>query len=449
MSGIAAQALPVLGLFVGVCHPPTFLRLQLLAVAAVLTTGRRTVSNLLRTLGHLAQGAPSGYHRVLSEAHWSGLRLAALLTRFLLRHGWTAGTVRLVGDDTVSAHPGRKVYGKARHRDPVRSSHSFTAWRWGHKWVVLAVLVRFPFATRPWALPVLVGLYRSQQDNRKRGRPHKTPAQVMQLLLRLVLRWFPDHTFHFAGDGGYGSHELADFAQRTQGRLHLVSKFHPRANLYEPPPPVAGKKSNGRPRKKGAKLPSPQEVVAHSARTRLNVAWYGGGRRDVEVVSGGGHWYKGGVGLVAVRWVYVRDKSGTHRDEYFYTTDLTLTAAEVIEAYTQRWNIETTFAELRAYLGLETTRGRCQKTVLRAEPCLFGLYTVVALWYEQLPSAAQEEAGVDWEGKVTVTFSDAVTAVRRWLWTDWVFATDGHESTFAKLPEPLRRTLLYALAPAA
>src|SRR5689334_25139767 len=52
-----------------------------LAIAAILTTGRRTFSNLLRTLGHLAVGAPSSYHRVLSEAHWSGLRLAALLTR--------------------------------------------------------------------------------------------------------------------------------------------------------------------------------------------------------------------------------------------------------------------------------------------------------------------------------------------------------------------------------
>src|SRR3954471_10593963 len=182
MSGIAAQALPVLSLFPPACNPPTFLRLQLLAVAAILTTGRRTVSNLLRTLGHLAQGAPSSYHRVLSEAHWSGLRLAALLTRFLLQRFWPAGTVPLVGDDTVSAHPGRKVYGKARHRDPVRSSRSYTAWRWGHKWVVLAVLVRFPFATWPWALPVLVALYRSPQDNHERGRPHKTPAEVMRVL---------------------------------------------------------------------------------------------------------------------------------------------------------------------------------------------------------------------------------------------------------------------------
>ncbi|HZT82946.1 MAG TPA: transposase [Gemmataceae bacterium] len=446
MASIADTALPLLPLFAPAFTPATFRRAQLLAVACILTTGRRTVSNLLRTAGRLAVGAPSSYHRVLSQARWSGLRLAALLSRFLIGHCWPAGTIPLVGDDTVSEHRGQKVHGKARHRDPVRSSHSYTAWRWGHKWVALAVRVRFPFASRPWALPVLVALYRSPEDNRRRGRPHRTPAQLLQLLLRVLLRWFPDRHFVVAGDQNYGSHEMASLAPRTHNRLHVVSKPHPNANLYEPPPAYAG---TGRPRAKGAKLPAPQQVVATAGRTRLNVAWYGGGRRDVGVVTGTGHWYKSGKGLVPVRWVYVHDLTGTHRDEYFYSTDVAMTAQQVIESYTARWNVETTFAELRACLGLETTRGRCQQTVLRAEPCLFGLYSVVALWFEQLPAERQAETGVEWEGKQGVTFSDALTAVRRWLWADGVFTTAGHDTAFAKLPEPFRQALLRALAPAA
>jgi len=446
MSSIANDALPVLPLFAPAFTAQTFPRAQLLAVAALLTTGRRTVANLLRTVASLTEGAPSSYHRVLSLAKWSGLCLAALLLRFLIRHFWPHGRIRLVGDDTVTEHPGRKVHGKARHRDPVRSSHRYTAWRWGHKWVVLAILVQFPFARRPWALPVLVALYRSPQDNRQRGRPHKTPAQLLQLLLRLLLRWFPDRQFVFAGDQNYGSHEMARLAPRSQGRLHLVSKFYPDANLYEPPPPYTG---HGRPRVKGAKLPSPQEVVAQAPRTRLHVAWYGGGQRDVEVVSSTGHWYKAGQGLVAVRWVYVRDLTGTHRDEYFYSTDVTLTPQQIIEEYTGRWNIETTFEEARAYLGLESTRGWCARTVARAEPCLLGLYSVVALLYWWLPAAAQTAGEVAWEGKQTVTFSDAISAVRRWLWTQWVFPRAGHAEAFAKLPPVFQRFLLSALAPAA
>lgn len=446
MSTVANPEPTLFSLFAPAFSAATFVRAKLLGVAAILNTGRRTVANLLRTVAGLTDGDSSCYHRVLSLAQWSGLKLAALLSRFIIRHCWPQGRIRLAGDDTVTEHPGRKVYGKARHRDPVRSSHSYTAWRWGHKWVVLAVLVPFPFSRRLWALPILVALYRSRQDNEQRGRRHKTPAQVLQLLLRLLLRWFPDRQFIFAGDQNYGSHDMATLAGHSQGRLHLVSKFYPDANLYEPPPPYAG---HGRPRVKGAKLPSPQEVVAQSHRTRLNVAWYGGGRRDVEVVSGTGHWYKAGDGLVAVRWVYVHDLTGTHRDEYFYSTDATRTAQEIIEEYTGRWNIETTFAEARAYLGLESTRGRCARTVQRAEPCLLGLYSVVALLYWQLPASAQADGEVSWLGKATVTFSDAITAVRRWLWTHWVFPQAGHAEAFAKLPEAFQQFLLSALAPAA
>ena len=77
-------------------------------------------------------------------------------------------------------------------------------------------------------------------------------------------------------------------------------------------------------------------------------------------------------------WVFVHDLTGTHRDSYLFSTDPTMPVARVIETYTGRWNIETTFQEMRAYLGLETTRGRTKNTVLRAAPCLFGLYSVVA-----------------------------------------------------------------------
>lgn len=448
MDSIPAFALPLLHELAPAFTRPTWRRAQLLLLAAILTTGRRTVTNLLRTTAALADGHPSSYHRVLSQARFCGLRAAAALSRFVLRHFWPAGPIPLVGDDTVTEHRGKKVHGKGRHRDAVRSSHSYTAWRYGHKWVVLAVLVRFPFAVRPWALPVLVALYRPPQDDHQRGRPHKTPAELMQLLLRVLLRWFPDRQFVFAGDQGYGSHALASFAQRQRGRLTLVSRFHPRANLYEPPPPAAPL-ARGRPRQKGAKLPCPEQVVGGATPTRLRVAWYGGGRRQVEVVTGTGHWYKSGAGLVALRWAYVRDRSGTHRDEYFFSTDAALTAKQVIETYTGRWNIETTFQECRAYLGLGTTRGWCRQTVLRAEPCLLGLYAVVALLYWQLPAVVHEDWQVVWLGKEPMAFSDAITAVRRRLWTDWVFARAGHDVAFSKLPAVLKETVLYALAPAA
>ena len=74
---------------------------------------------------------------------------------------------------------------------------------------------------------------------------------------------------------------------------------------------------------------------------------------------------------------------------------------------------------------------------------------LVALWYDQLARCGVAEGSVQGTGKQTTTFSDAITAVRRWLWKEWVFVNAGQGHAFAKLPEPLQEVLLYALAPAA
>jgi DDE superfamily endonuclease len=439
------EAHPLLNALVYTFTNPTYQRFSTLLVAAVLTPGRRTIANLLRTLRHLAPGHPTDYRRVLSRAPWSGLALGCALTRFLLDRLVPDGPVHLVGDDTVDGHPGRTVYGKGRHRDPVRSSHAYTAWRYGHKWVVLAVLVQLPFAKRRWALPVLIDLYRPPDLDRAEKRPHKTPAQLMCRLLRLVLIRFPGRTFVFAGDSGYGTHEVARFCHRHRDRLTLVSKLCPDANLFAPPPPYRG---NGRPRVKGDRVPKPRQAAATAPRTRLSVVWYGGGRRAVEAATGTGHWYKGGAGLVPVRWVFVKDATGTHRDEYLFTTDPGLTPDAVVGTYCGRWSIETTFQEARSALGLETTRGRCRATVLRVGPCLFGLYSVIAILFHALP-ASKRVGAVAWPGKATVTFSDALSAVRRWLWEEAVLPQAGETAALQKLPEPVRELLLTTLAPAA
>jgi DDE superfamily endonuclease len=446
---IPTWAMPVLTMFRPAFSTPTSHRFLVLVLAAVLTTGRRTVTNLLRTAREKAPGHRSSYHRVFSQRRWSAWALARLLLTFLLNHVVPPGPVLLAGDDTVTEHPGPRVFGQGRHRDGVRSTHSYTAYRWGHKWVVVSVLVKLPVATRPWALPVLVALYRPPEWNRMHGTRHKTPAYLARLLLARLIRWFPNRCFIFVGDTGYGTSETARFCSKHSRHLTLVSKFYGDAALYEPPPPRT-QGTMGRPRVKGRKLPSPQEVVAQrTRRARLVVAWYGGTSRDIEIVTDTGHWYRIGEDLVAVRWVYVHDCTGTHRDEYFLTTDMTMQPQQMVECYTQRWSIETTFQECREYLKLESTKGYSQHTVLRFTPCLFGLYTLVVLLYLQLPRPSSTLRAVFWQGKATVTFSDMMTCVRRVLWEHWCFHTQADAQEFSKLSQSLQETMLYALAPAA
>jgi hypothetical protein len=440
--------------FQGVFGQPTYQRLLVLLVGAIVVNGRRTVSRVLWAVRSLSAGHASNYHRVFSRAPWlprcAGRVLAAIVLEWVPKDQ----PVVIVVDDTTEQHRGDHVYGKACHRDAVRSSRSHVVHLFGLKWVVLAVNVRFAFATRPWALPVLSALYRGKELDQQEGRRHKTPIDLARGLLALMLRWFPDRRFILLGDGGYASHGLACFCQRRskahRDRLVLVSRFHGDAALYDPPPPRSGRP--GRPFRKGSKLPSPRQTAQASQRTAATVRWYNQGRREVQWVSGTGLWYthRGGR-LLPVRWVFVHDPLDPAHDEYFYSTDTQMGPGEMIGLYTDRWPIEVTFEELKQRLGLGSTRQYARHSVLRAAPCLFALFTLVSLIFASHASTHRQ-----WRlprlssyDKKQVSFCDALICVRRLLWAQTIMEQLIGRRAIHKLPPKVASVLFDQLADAA
>jgi len=422
---------------------PTYQRSLVLLVGAILAKGRHTITNLLWNVGNLAKGDPTDYHRVFSRAPWSLWKLGRVLAIAVIELAARDDWIRVVVDCTVAEHKGKKVYGKGCHHDAVRSTDTHTAYRWGHRWVTLAVVIRFPFCSRPWALPVSAALYRSEELNKKEQRRHKTPIQLAQSLMAILLHWFPGKKFVLLGDGGYASHDLARFCCRHRERLALVSKFAPDGALYAPPPPQKQKSKVGRPRVRGKKLKTPEDVVAGSRLRRTRVSWYGASERQVQVCEGRGQWYRGGAGLVPVHWVFVRDAEGTRRDEYFYTTHEHFTAEEVVTLYTLRWNLEVAFQELRAHLGFETPRQRVEKSVLRTAPCLLGLFSVISLIYnEHLKRHDATTCDRPCYIKSEPTFSDAIATVRRLFWQETILAQPYFRKACKNLPPKLQEFIL-------
>jgi hypothetical protein len=452
MLTLPAAAQSLLSRFSVAFTKPTFQRAMVLLVGFVLTPGRRTVTRTLWTTRNLWDGHFSDYHRVFSRARWSLWPLGRMLCGMILELVPPGQAVVVSVDDTAAQHRGKKVYGKGRHRDACRSTKTFKAWLWGHRWVVLAIHVKFPFATRPWALPVLVALYRTKQTNEQEGHPHHTAIELARPLVARLMRWFPDRTFILLGDGGYASHGLAAFCHRHRRQLTLVSLLHPRAHLREAPPQPR-KVQMGRRRIRGAKLPHPQETVAGvKRRRRMTVDWYGGKRRRVSTVSRTAYWYKATEGLVPLRWVHVHDLEGTHEDRYFYSTDPAMDASTIIGLYMARWSIEVTFAEVREHLGFATPRNRKDKSVLRTAPCLLGLFSVVSLLFHQNTRAKgkmPKPQVYPWYAKSQITFSDALAAVRRQFWKETVFSEVLPHGALNKLPTKLRETVLDQLAFAA
>ena len=446
MLSLPKAAEPLFDRFSVAFSKPTFQRFILLTVGAIVAMGRRTTTALLWTVRSAVEGHPSSYHRVFSRSPWSVWSLGNVLAAVVLELIPADQRVVLSVDDTVAQHKGKHVYGKGCHHDAVRSTQTHIIWKWGHKWVVLAINVKLPFAKRAWALPVLCALYKPVDLDRKEGHPHRTPIELAKGLVAALIHWFPTRRFVLLGDGGYASHDLACFARRHRRHLTLVSRFHDDANLYGLPARPRRVKA-GRPRTKGKKLASPGWIVARAKRTRAKAGWYGGGQRRIEFVSQSSHWYKSGGGLVDLRWVFVHDRDGTHRDEYFYCTDPDLPAPEIVTLFTARWSIEVTFQEVREHLGFETTKQHSAKSVLRTGPCLLGCFSVVSLIYAKLvehrkpivhstPSYTKKEP----------TFSDALQTVRRCLWDETILKQAMPQAVVSKLPGKFRNFVLDQLS---
>ena len=102
--------------------------------------------------------------------------------------------------------------------------------------------------------------------------------------------------------------------------------------------------------------------------------------------------------------------------EAFFSTDITIEPADIIALYVRRWQIEVTFAETRAHLGVETQRQWTDKAIARTTPALLGFYTLISLWACDLLTSTSTPYAAAWYRKTSLTFSDAIGAVRLQLW---------------------------------
>jgi hypothetical protein len=450
---VPAAAQPLVESIRGVFTRPTLSRFLVLMSGLIVTMGRRTVSRALRVMEPHLQGHWCNYHRLYSQARFSMWRLAAALVRQVVAMLPASGAVILIVDDTVQQKNGEKVWAKGAHRDARRSSRSHTRVKFGHKWLVMCVLVKLPGMNRPWALPVLCGLCRSEKTAGKTGRRPKSPSQMSLQLLMQMMRWFPNRRFILLGDSRAVSHRVACFAYRHRDRVTLISRLRADANLYDAP--------RNRGAKKGRKKPSPRKQIERLPRRTDTVAWYGSSRRQVTHASDTALWYSiHGRQVVPIRWVCVLGDPKLNMEEaYFYSTDSSLPAQRIIEHYAMRWNIEVTFEESRALLGLETTRHWCRQSVLRVTPILLGLFTAVSLIWKELSRTGKGDPQPQrWSQtpcyrKGEMTFADALYWVREDLWRTSLLRHRVSKrcctSWLQSLPSSIRSTIIWHLAAAA
>jgi hypothetical protein len=134
----------------------------------------------------------------------------------------------------------------------------------------------------------------------------------------------------------------------------------------------------------------------------------------------------------------------TSNHNIFFKTDAAVTAQKIIELYSGRWNIETTFHEMREHLGLETTRGWTRITVMRNTVFISFINSCRPIlrfvaWY---PPHVRCRI---WANKQKTIFSDMTLSVRQYLWIKLVFAQVPGECAVQKLPPKIRSLLDFSL----
>jgi DDE superfamily endonuclease len=400
-----------------VCFAPLFSKpvwrhAQVLLVGAILAPGKRTVTSALRVCGLSQERHLQTYHRVLNRARWSSIAASRILLSLLIKSFAPTGELVFAIDDTIERRRGERITAKGIYRDPVRSSHSHFVKASGLRWLSLMLTVRIPWAEKVWALPVLTCLCPSERYYKDRRRPHKKLTTWARQMLRQVKRWLPEREIVVVADSSFAALELLSAVRRE---MTVIMRLRLDAALYEPAPPRRARQ-NGRPRLKGARLPTLNAVLkdAATAWTKQTVAgWYGGTERIVEVTSATGVWYHTGLPPVPVRWVLVRDPLEEFTAQALLSTNLESDPVGMLEWFVRRWQVEVTFEEARAHLGMETQRQWSDTAIARTTPAVLAMFSIVTLLAHR--HGEKQELFVRqaaWYIKRRPTFSDALATVR-------------------------------------
>jgi hypothetical protein len=431
----------------------TWMKTQVLLVGAILSPGKRTVTSALRVMGLSDDRSFARYHHVLNRAVWSPLQLGRVLLWLLIRHLDQGDSPLVFGiDETLERRRGKKIKAKGIYRDGVRSSGSHFVKASGLRWISLMWLTTIPWACRTWALPVLTALAPSERYYQKMGRsPKKLTDWARQIILQLR-RWLPNRALVLVADSSYAVLDLLHFCQSLTQPVTLITRLRLDAALYEPAPPREPGQ-NGRPRVKGQRRPTLKVLLdlPETDWSKAFVAWYDGTTRTVELTSQTAVWYHCGKPPVRIRWVLIRDPLGQFRPQALLSTDLAVAPVQIIEWFVLRWQLEVTFQEVRAHLGVETQRQWSDGAIARTTPVLFGLFSWISLAAHMLqkerPATPRSAA---WYAKSLPTFADAIAQVRRDLWrASETFSMSPDKPDITEIPAPLFNRLIESLAYAA
>jgi hypothetical protein len=425
----------LLGAFRSCFSAPSYANFCALIVGWVQCLGRHTITAVALASGVLARRHISAIHRFFGRASWNLDMVGRVLFELAVRCLRPDQPLLLVLDDTLARKSGKCVSLASMHHDPLLSSPGKGFCSFGHVWVVVAVWLPLPMQPeRGFALPVAFRLFTGSRrggqadaaSRRTRGRrqraaqaaaasnPARTKLELARELLELVSSWAPERTMHVVADSLYAGRAVLE---HRPANVELISRLRLDAALWTPPAPRRPGQ-NGRPRRRGSRLPNPQALAAARQHWhRLSLTLYGRPVRPL-VFRLTALWYVA-QRTQPVRIVVVRDPSGRRRDEAFFCTDCTASAAFILSSYAHRWTLEVAFHDVKQCLGFEDPQNQTPQAVRRTAPLAFVSYDLVLLWSARRACQGRPVGWIErpwYRSKTTASFADMLLAARFATW---------------------------------
>jgi hypothetical protein len=418
---------------------PGFANFFVIAVGWILTRGPHAVTEALLETRVAGRRHHEAFHRFFSRGTWNPDRLGLWVFWRITAAFGGADVVRIVIDDTLAAKKGPHVFGIGSHLDAVRSTKRQKIFCFGHCWVVLAVLVRVPFSSRTWALPVLFRLYRTRKECERHGAAHRKKTVLAREILDVFCSWVPDARIELSADSAYCNDTVTC---DLPDRVVLFGAMRPDAVLTELPSAPPNKGLGGRPRKRGRLLRKPQQI-ARDGRTPWcsTEAILYGRKTTVRFKTLCAQWYRA-TGTRLLRIVIVATDSDAMPYRVFFSFDATLDVRAILETYAGRWGIEVFFREAKQLLGFADSQARKEAAVLRVAPLVGLLYSTLVIWFAQdvyrTPVAAPPLR--PWyRHKVGLCFADVLRAAQRTLVPLDVLVPCNDINNLQEPPRPSRR----------
>jgi hypothetical protein len=362
---VPASLKGLLARFAPLFTAPSFRTFCGLACGFLAQAGKRTVCGMLAGAGLARSWPHDRAHWFFSRARWSaddlGLAAARLVTALLVPAGQP---VTVAIDDTLFRRRGKKVWAAGWFHDGSAPGPAKTGY--GNNWVVAAIVVRLPMVNRPVAVPVLAKLVIKDTNSASR-------LWLARRMTQMIAAALPGRRIHVVADAAYAGKEL----RKLPPGITWTTRLRKDAALYELSPARTGRR--GRPRAKGARLPSLAKLAAGAAFAPVTVTRYGK-TATIQAAAITCLWYSV-FGSRPVQVVLIRDPSAAGYDLALVTTDLDASPADVIERYAARWSIEVAIEESKQVFGVGQARNRTARAVERTVPFQLACQAIATCWY--------------------------------------------------------------------